>query len=907
MSIKLYEHNQKAYEAALSLMDETGKAAVIHPTGTGKSFIGFKLAEQNPDMTVCWLSPSMYIYKTQIENLKSVSDGYTPENIYFMTYSKLMIESEDDINEIQPNYIILDEFHRCGAADWGKGVERLLAAYPEAAVLGLSATNIRYLDSQRDMADELFDGNVASEITLGEAIVRNILIPPVYVASIYSYQKDLEKYQRRVNKAKSRAVRDSAQKYLDALRRALNKADGLDVIFNKHIKDKSGKFIVFCANAEHLKEMTERVPEWFRLTLAGSEPHIYSVYSEDSESEKEFAAFKNDDSDRLKLLFCIDMLNEGVHVEDISGVILFRPTVSPIIYKQQIGRALSAGKGRVPIIFDVVNNFANLYSIGSIEEEMQEAVSYFSSIGNAESIINEKFQIIDEVKDCKQLFDELQDCLSASWELMFAAASKYYEEYGDLLVPRRYKTTEGLSLGVWTGTQRRVKNGTIPGILTEERIEKLDSIGMVWDNMSELSFESSYLYAKTYYETYGNLDVIISYETSDGFALGEWISRLRQCRKGNMLCSISDERIRLLDEIGMIWDKNSYLFEKNFNAAKQYYEKYGNLDVPANYRTAEGIGLGVWIGSIRKRYENSKLSKSQTERLNEIGMVWLNRYDIEWEQNYAAAKEYYEKYGNLDIPVAYKNKDNLLIGKWVRRHRNAADEKNQTKLTAERRAKLKSIGMIWQTEDSWESRYNLAKEYYEKHGNLDISQTYVTENNIWLGKWIHIQKQIKRGNVNGESLTDEQISKLNAVGIDWLTVPERLWSEYYEAAEAFYIANGSLNVPNGYVGKNGKRLDVWLRLQRKRRIESKLSDEQFEKLSAIKMRWETPYTWEENYKALADFIRQNGTWNVPENYITPNGTKLGSWLSSQKSKYNKTANLSELTKSQAKKLEKLGI
>ena len=94
MSVALYEHNQKAYDAALTLMDETGKAAVIHPTGTGKSFIGFKLAEEHPDLRICWLSPSEYIYKTQVENLKAVSGGFAPENIYFMTYVKLMITDE---------------------------------------------------------------------------------------------------------------------------------------------------------------------------------------------------------------------------------------------------------------------------------------------------------------------------------------------------------------------------------------------------------------------------------------------------------------------------------------------------------------------------------------------------------------------------------------------------------------------------------------------------------------------------------------------------------------------------------------------------------------------------------------------------------------------------------------------
>ena len=178
MKISLFEHNQKAYESAWNMLCETGKAAVIHPTGTGKSFIGFKLCEDHPDATVCWLSPSEYIFKTQLENLAAAADGYVPENLLFYTYAKLMNISEEELSEIRPNYIILDEFHRAGAEFWGAGVQNLLKSYPEVPILGLSATNIRYLDNQRDMAVELFDGNIASEMTLGEAIVRGILNAP---------------------------------------------------------------------------------------------------------------------------------------------------------------------------------------------------------------------------------------------------------------------------------------------------------------------------------------------------------------------------------------------------------------------------------------------------------------------------------------------------------------------------------------------------------------------------------------------------------------------------------------------------------------------------------------------------------------------------------------------------------
>ena len=151
------------------------------------------------------------------------------------------------------------------------------------------------------------------------------------MTTVYQYQKALAKYQARVDNLRTPGIQDVNQKYLDALRRALEQADGLDKVFAHHITNKSGKYIVFCANKEHMDEMVSHVPEWF----AGVNPDVvaYEAYSDDPNTDKAFADFKTDTGDRLKLLFCIDMLNEGVHVEGISGVILFRPTISPIIYK----------------------------------------------------------------------------------------------------------------------------------------------------------------------------------------------------------------------------------------------------------------------------------------------------------------------------------------------------------------------------------------------------------------------------------------------------------------------------------------------------------------------------------------------------------------------------------------------
>ena len=289
VSIELYEHNESAYCASLKMLKEKKRAAIIHPTGTGKSFVAFKLCEDNQDKCIIWLSPSEYIYKTQLENIRKVEPTFNDENITFFTYAKLMLMSDADFMKLTPSYIILDEFHRAGAEEWGRGVQRLLTVFYDIPILGFSATNIRYLDNQRDMADELFDGNVASEMTLGEAIVRGILTPPTYIISMYSYNKDLEKYEKKIKDKRYNSVRNKAQKYLDDLRRALEMADSVDVIFQKHIKNRTGKYIVFCANYEHMTEMIKLSSKWFGAI--DERPHIYKAYSNNPETSKAFGNF----------------------------------------------------------------------------------------------------------------------------------------------------------------------------------------------------------------------------------------------------------------------------------------------------------------------------------------------------------------------------------------------------------------------------------------------------------------------------------------------------------------------------------------------------------------------------------------------------------------------------------------
>ena len=757
--IKLYSHNQKAYNLAVTMLEDTKKAAIVHPTGTGKSFIAFKLCEDHPDKTICWLSPSEYIFSTQLENLYQATNGYKPNNIVFFTYAKLMGMSKEEIQAIHPDYIVLDEYHRAGATYWQKGVEQLLFTYSDIPVLGLSATNIRYLDSQRDMTQELFDGKIASQMSLGEAIVRGILNPPKYVLSMYYYQNTLEKYERRVKKTKSKVARDNAEKCLEELRRTLEKAEGLDVIFKKHMTDPHGKYIVFCSNKEHMDQMMKHT-EWF--SKVDKEPHMYSVYSSDPGADKAFKDFKEDnDNNHLRLLYCIDALNEGIHVDDISGCILLRPTVSPIVYKQQIGRALSASKKKNAVIFDIVLNIENIYSIDSIKEEMQVATSYYRSLGEADQIINEKFKIIDEVRNCRELFEKLNDALTATWDMYYASAKQYYKENGNLEVPARYITEEGYALGSWLNNQKAIRKGTIVGKLTEDQIHKLDSIGMIWDSL-DYFWEQNFKSAKEYYLTYGNLDIPTNYKSKDGKHLGNWILRQRQLYKRN---SLTDDQIKKLDSIGMDWmDRVDRIWENGFLEAKNYSEEYGNLSVPKNYRSNTDFPLGIWIQRQRSLYKNNKISEDRIKRLTDIGMNW--------------------------------------------------------------------------NPDNWEARFNLVKQYYEEHGNINISQKEVIQG-IWLGKWIVSQKKAMQEG----KLTHEQIEMLKTLPMEEVGRKDNRWWFMYEEAKKYYLNFGNLNIPMDYLTSNGKKLSDWIIRQRRNYRLGKMPSEHKEKLDEIGFIWDLSNPW----------------------------------------------------------------
>lgn len=701
MPITLYPHNQAAFDAVVQLLERTGRAAVIHPTGTGKSFIAFKMLETYPNWRFLWLSPSNYIFEAQCSALKQSDLELNLDNVCFMTYARLMLLSESKLEDLFPDCIILDEFHRCGAQAWSLGVQALLRAFPEAKLLGLTATNVRYLDNGRDMAEELFcqysENCIASRMSLGEAIVRGILPTPRYITTLYGRQKLIEQYRARIARCPDTTWKTTSLIQLEALRQAVEHAPNLDEVFKKNLPNPRGKYILFCTDWEHMQQIEKKIPQWFGEL--DSQPQIYFLYSGRPETDANFQQFQRDQSNHLRLLLCINRLNEGVHLTDLSGVVLFRMTSSPILYKQQIGRALTVGRFKTPVIFDIVNNFENLASIGTIRSEMHEAARSLRKQRRESEIVTQDLVIEEQVENSVALFRKLEQTLQNTWESFYGEAADYYHKCGNLLVPRRYVTENGVQLGIWIATQKAVHADSRKGTLTPEQIYRLEAIGMVWENRLEVQWTLGLQHAWSYFNKYANLLVAYGYQSEDGFPLGRWISYLRSRKK---IGALPLERVEQLETIGMVWDAYTAKWELGFEHARAYYRRYGDLKVPAAYKSPDGFALGSWIVGQRKLKSPTKscvpLTQEQIDRLDSIGFQWEKAFETQWNTGFLAAKEYFTQNGNLNIPYSYCTADGFCLGRWVRRQRSARKnpgKQTNTIITPERQRQLEEIGMIW--------------------------------------------------------------------------------------------------------------------------------------------------------------------------------------------------------------------
>ena len=494
----LRPHNRYTYKEIKAVFEKNNRVAVPNATGTGKSYIILQLLFDYIKEDKIILAPTNEI----LDRLKTLAP-WSVKKCKFYTYSKFSsLYFKGKLNDLKIKLIVLDELHRAGAEKWGQAVKYILNENKEAKVVGLSATPIRFLDDNRDMIKELLHGNSTTPLGLSDAIVRRILPMPVYVSAMYNLDIEIDKKLKLMKKLNiSKSDKEEYINELNLYKKLWERENNIENIIKKHLpKGKRLKFIVFCENNKHLKEMKEVVVQWFENILSCEmKVSCYTVTSEKSNSKEILEAFERvNDENQVKLLFAISKLNEGIHIKDISGIIMLRNTKSPSIYYQQLGRCLSSDyEGDSPVVFDFVDNIDNLELI-NFRKKLEVSTSinniYRHQLGLED--YNIRFSLYEEHENIIYELKNIERKITYNWEKSFESLLKFKEVNNHLNVP---KNLEYSRLYSWVNLQRTLYKKQILG---EEFVEKLNSIGFIWD-INFYNWKENY---KKYEELIANSD-----------------------------------------------------------------------------------------------------------------------------------------------------------------------------------------------------------------------------------------------------------------------------------------------------------------------------------------------------------------------------------------------------------------
>lgn len=630
MAVDLFEHNRDAFgKIEEALADGKKKFAISHATGTGKSYIIAKLSEKFNQEKKLILLPSRYI-KEQIEGLFT---KYGIGNTDFLLYQKLIKMDDDEISKLNYQLIVLDEYHHDTARVWGNKVKYLMNSHPDSVIFGTSATHIRC--DGVNVIDELFEGNCISELPLSQAIAKKVVPIPRYVAALYTLDDELDNLMEKVRTStNTKEEKEEFMEKIKAMRSQIEKSYGMPIILNRYVKDRSGKYIVFCKNKKHLNDIQNIAVEWFK-TAGFKDIHTYTVHSSYEMKDREYGAFCDDKSSALKLLFCVNMLNEGLHLEDISGVLMLRPTNSNIIWHQQIGRCIESNNSKTPIIIDSVNNFSSVGQGVQLLKDIKDAVRKekegSKDFDDSDFLDIDTFFVTEYVLDVEQMFKEIEGRLTDGWDVMFKEYCKFHEENGHGDVPKKYG-----KLGSWCTTQRQdLKNG----ILRDHRKITLDEHGFIWD-VHKYKFNNNVKGCINFHKEHGKLPSAISTDKNEK-RLGSFIYNIRNEIKNNK--KNSEWKINMLQQIPTFFDERKSRFDSFCENSLLYKERYGHVDIKRQ-DIIDGYRIGNALSSLRQDYKNNKLTDEQISKLKNLGInISCGKHEQQFSQNMELARQALEK------------------------------------------------------------------------------------------------------------------------------------------------------------------------------------------------------------------------------------------------------------------------
>ena len=910
MSMTLNPVNEAAFQKAVQSLETLNRAAVFHPTGTGKSCIAWKVVEAHPQTTFFWLVAGAQRLALRQAELTRYNGGTLPGNVRFCDCEKLAAATPEQwvrLGEQKPGCIVLDCYHELSAVCWAQSVQKLLRMCPQAKVLGLGVPNGAPVCAA---AQELFADCIVSHMTVAEAMAAGTMpVPSAYAALLWPQEEELATLRARIKNLCMPKGDTSLRVQYEELSWSLRQVENLTVLLPRLLSDTNGHYLVLFESAAYQEKLGVELEQLLRTV--DSAVRFYAADHACFADSAAVETFLSDTAPGPKVLLCVNAPGVQQPLEGLAGVILVRQSSLMSTFKQMLCRALVAAGSRSVPVFDLVAQFEGLGNGRTLQRDCTEAMTKAGSKTPG-------FRQERPMQQTYRLYGKLRREMEARWEVLCQAAADAAAKEGTLELPRSYTIHSGVPVGKWLELQRQVQAGQRPGRLTAEQAAKLEKLGIRWNHRLEAAWEKGFASAQKYRTEHGDLLVPVRYRDKNDFALGEWIVYNRQRYLGG---NLTQNRIERLEAIGMVWSTSNDLWEQNYAAATQYYLEHGDLEVPIKYETPSGFGLGVWLGAQRAAHKAGELPQEQVERLDALGMDWTNRNDRKWMSLYDVAAAYYHEHGNLNVPSEYVTPDGVLLGKWVARQRYAYlnPDRSSARVTPERKALLDKLGMVWEKYDPWQERYDLALAYKTEHGDLEIPSVYKTADGVWLGSWVSRQRQAL--NSGSSALSSERRKLLRILfkgerrpsdpAADHGTVREANWERNFRSAARYARKYKHLLVPASYVDSDGVRLGVWisnLRAARKNRPDSyQVTPAHIKKLNSIGMVWDArDAKWGTAYQQAKAYYKAHGNLHAAANYKSDEtGFCLGDWL--RRMREWDTTHDPKLTPERRAMLDKIGM
>ena len=896
MAENLQEYYKRMAEAIDTQLEQKGKAALFYPVGSSSGRIVWAWINAHPDAAVIWVVPGETRRGMRLEEAKRIGQEIPPR--------VQLIHCEDntpqrwlELAKIRPACIILDGSREFTAFPCGERVRWLQRFSPQAKLLGLIDTD---QPVSCCLAEAMFQGAGTFSISLAEALARGLVTPPAAdTVLLWPAETALEEFRIQMKQWNAAGVPGVGEKVFTNLRRAVEKCGPALPRLREALP--KGKQLVLCEDAAAMRRVTENLEALFG-------PDTEATILKDGWDQEMAARFAASPARGAQVLVTVSTPGGLARLAGMAGAVLVRSTGLEQNHRRMLARALALCGDSAPLV-ELNVSFAGLRNAEDLVQGTEQAGGtgfpleepYQACIRPARQLQRQldaqweqafaaakEAAAKGEINELPRGFTteagfglgrwlELQRQIQAgekpgrltaeqaarleklgiawkqrmeqAWERGYAAAREYREEYGNLMVPVRYREKNGFALGEWIvyNRQRFLGNN-----LSTDRAERLEALGMVWDTVQDI-WEQSYCAAVQYWLDHGTLEVPVKYTTPEGVALGVWLGSQRAAYKAGTIKPVQKAWLEALD---VDWtNRNDRKWQAAYDAAARYYQAHGDLNVPSEYIDPDGVLLGKWVSRQRYAWQNpdrssARLTPERKALLDQLGMVWQK--PDSWQHRYELAAAYKAAHGSLELPAQYRTEEGIWLGSWLSRQKQLL-QKGDKSLRGERVKALKELfrgeperrsGAVRTRarcsvrERNWLNNYRHAKAYAKRRGDLLVPASYVDETGFRLGVWISNLRAARKTRPDSFQVTPEHIAMLDEIGMQW-DAREAKWQCALRRAGEYRAAHGDLTVPVNYKTEDGFCLGDWIRRMRESYAahDARLTPERVENLSALGMVW----------------------------------------------------------------------